>query len=72
MNALVVFRTRYGTKASIKVEPLALDHIEAYTPNPINMNCTIHHEDDEDTINEHTTPLIEVPNYLLDEWANAF
>ena len=35
------FRTRYGTKASIKIKPLALHHIEPYTPNLINMNCTI-------------------------------
>ena len=66
------FRTRYGTKASIKAEPLALDHIETYTPSPINMNCTIRDEDEEDAIHEHTTPLAEVPEYLIDEWASTF
>lgn len=66
------FRTRYGTKASIKVEPLALNHIENYTPSPINMNCTIHEEDEECITNEHANFLTEVCNHLLDDWANVF
>ncbi len=35
------FTTRYGTKASLREAPLALNHIENYTPNPINKNYTI-------------------------------
>ena len=66
------FRTRYGTEASIKVEPLALHHIEPYTPNLINMNCTILEIDENDTANEPTTSLVEITNFLLDEWANAY
>ena len=50
---------RYRTKT--------LDHIETYSPSPINMNFTIHDEDEENTIHEHTTPLVEALDYLLDE-----
>ena len=32
------FRTRYGTKASIRVGPLSLHNIEPYTPNIINIS----------------------------------
>ena len=66
------FRTRYGTKASIRVEPLALHHIEPYTPNLINMNCTILEMDENDIMNEPTTSLVEILDFLLDEWANAY
>ena len=61
------FRTRYGTKASIKAEPLVLHHIEPYTPNLINMNCTILEIDENDTANEPATSLDETPDFLLDE-----
>ena len=67
----MLFRT-YGTKASIKVDPLALHHIEPYTPNLINMNYTILDIDENDIANEPTTSLTEIPNFLLDEWANAY
>lgn len=70
--SFMFFRTRYGTKASIKAKPLALNHIETYNPSPININCTIHEEDEECTTHEHATLLIEGHDYLLDEWANAF
>lgn len=66
------FRTRYGTKASIIAEPLSLHHIEPYTPNLINMNCTILEIDENDTKNEPATSLTEIPNFLLDEWANTY
>ena len=66
------FRTRYGTKASIRAEPLALHHIESYTPNLINMNYTILAIDENDTANEPTTSLAKMPDFLLDEWANAY
>ena len=32
-----LFRTRYGGRASLRVEPLALNHIDTNTPSPINM-----------------------------------
>ena len=66
------FRTRYGTKYSIRVEPLALNYIKPYTPNLINMNCTILEMDENDIVNEPATPLAQIPDFLLDEWANAY
>ena len=66
------FRTRYGAKASIREEPLALHHTEPYTPNLINMNCTILEMDENDIVNEPTTSLAQIPDFLLDEWANAY
>ena len=66
------FRTRYGTKFSIRVETLALNHIETHTPSPININCTIHEGDEECITYQHDTILIEVLYYLLDEWDNTF
>ena len=66
------FRSRYGTKASIKEKPLALHHIEPYTPNLINMNCTILERDENDIVDESATSLEKIPDFLLDEWANAY
>ena len=66
------FRTRYGAKASIRAEPLALHHTEPYTPNLINMNCTILEMDENDIVNEPTTSRAKIPDFLLDEWANAY
>lgn len=40
----MLFRIRYGMKVTIRVEPIANDHIEPYTPSPINMNSTLHEE----------------------------
>lgn len=66
------FRTRYATKASIRAKPLAIDHMETYTPSPINMNCSIHKIDDKGLTHEPATSLTEVSGYLLDEWATTF
>ena len=66
------FRTRYGTKVSVKVEQLALHHIDPYTPNLINMNCTILEINENDKTNECATSLSDTPNFLLDEWANSY
>lgn len=51
---------------------MVLNHIETYTPSPLNMNCTIHEEDEECTTHEHATLLTKVPDYLSDEWTNYF
>lgn len=66
------FRTRYGIKALITTEPLALHHIEPYIPNLINMNCTILEMDENDIINEPATSLAEILDFILDEWAIAY
>ena len=68
----MLFRTRYGAKSSIREEPLALHHIEPYTPNLINMNHTILEIHENDIENEPTTSLVEIPNFLLDEKDNAY
>ena len=49
-----------------------LHHIEAYTPSPINMNCNIYVEEIGDALNEPTTSLVEIADFLLDEWDNAY
>ena len=66
------FRIRYGSKASIRVEPLTLNHINTYTPSLVNMNCTIHEIDYDSMTHEPTTSLAKVLDYLLDEWATKF
>ena len=66
------FRTTYGTKISIKAKNLALDHIETYTPSPINVDYIAHKEDEGYVAHEHTTPLEDVHDYLLDESATTF
>ena len=66
------FRTRYGIKASIRVEPLALHHTKPYDPISINMNCTIYEEEERDIVNEQATSIEKIPNFLLDEWANTY
>jgi ribonuclease HI len=66
------FRTRYGTKASIREEPLSLHRIELYTPSLIKMNYTILEIDENDKENEPTTSLVEILDFLLDAWANSY
>ena len=66
------FRKIYGTKASIREEPLVLNHIETYILSPNNVNFTTNEEDKGYIAHEHTTPLAEVLDNVLDEWANAF
>lgn len=68
----MLFRTKDGTKFTIKVEPIAKDHIEPYTPSPINMNCTLHNDKTIVSVREITTQLEQFLDCLLDEWANAF
>ena len=55
-RSYMFFRKRYFTKTSIRVEPLALNHLETYTPSPINMSCRTHKEDEGYTSHEYTTP----------------
>ena len=58
--AYMFFRTRYGTKASIRAEQSALHHIEPYTPNLINMNYIILEIDENAIENEPITSLVEI------------
>ena len=61
------FRTSYGTKASIRLELLALHHTDPYTPSPINMNCIIYEEEEGGIVDEPASFLTKIPDFLLDE-----
>lgn len=70
----MLFRTRYGTKVTIKSEKLAKDHIEPYNPSPINVvptvvdtNCVIFSDSELAAAQELQAEAI--PDVLLHEWA---
>ena len=46
----MLFRSRYGTKITIKSEKLAKDHIEPYVPAAINANLMSFDSDEPDVI----------------------
>ena len=62
----MLFRTRYGTKVTIQSEPIAKNHIEPYSPSPINANLMINELEDNGV--ESQTPIEGIPDILLDEW----
>ncbi|KAH9301894.1 hypothetical protein KI387_013477 [Taxus chinensis] len=64
----MLFRTKYSTKATIRSEPIANNHIEPYLPSAINANCIIIDEEDQLVDKEPNTLLEGIPNLLLDEW----
>lgn len=55
----MLFRTRYGTKVTIKSEPVAKNHIEPYNLSVVNattvVNCALFDQEDITTANETTT-----------------
>ena len=65
----MLFRTRYGTKVTIKSELLAKIHIEPYVPSAINANLLAFDEEECHIAVENRTQLDNVPDILLDEWA---
>ena len=64
----MLFRTRYGTKVTIKFEFLARNHIEPYIPSSVNANFLAFDEEEHDIPVEARTQLKYVPDMLLDEW----
>lgn len=68
----MLFRTRYGTKATIKTYPIANSHIEPYILSPINMNCTLHDEQEDGLVRQLANLVEEVPDCLFDDWDNDF
>lgn len=66
----MLFMRKSGTKVVIKLEPLAKDHIEPYTPSVINVNCTIVYYEYHPVIQELNTHIEGVPSFLLDEWGD--
>lgn len=65
----MLFHTRYGTKVTIKSEPLASHHIEPYVSNTINVNYLIFDGIDFQTISEASKKMESIPDILLDERA---
>ena len=67
----MLFRTRYGTKVTIKSELLAENHIEPYAPSVVNANLLAFNEEECHTTTENRTQLDNIPDILLDEWASS-
>ncbi|KAH9293698.1 hypothetical protein KI387_041099, partial [Taxus chinensis] len=60
--------TRYGTKATIRSEPIANFHIDPHTPSPINTNCLTFHQEDYLGTDEANTKVGNILDLSLDEW----
>ena len=67
----MLFRTRYGTKVTIKSELLAKNHIEPYVPSAVNANLLAFDEEECHTATKNRTQLDNVPDVLLDEWTSS-
>ena len=63
----MLFRTRYGTKVTIKSELLAKNHIEPYVPSAVNANMLAFDEEEYHIAAKNRTQLDNVPDILLDE-----
>ena len=63
----MLFRTRYGTKVTIKSKLLAKDHIEPYVPSALNENLVSFDKEDYDSDFEDKNRVDDIPNILLDE-----
>ncbi|KAH9294238.1 hypothetical protein KI387_040557, partial [Taxus chinensis] len=66
----MLFRTRYGTKVTIRSEPIANFHIEPHTPSQINANCSAFDQEDYPGTDEADTKVGSIPDLTLDEWAS--
>lgn len=66
----MLFQNRYGTKATIRSEPIVKFHIEPYTPSPINANYSTFDQEDYPGTDEADTKVGSIPNFTLDEWAS--
>ncbi|KAH9306060.1 hypothetical protein KI387_010464, partial [Taxus chinensis] len=65
----MLFRTRYGTKVTIRSEPIANFHIEPHTPRQINANCSAFDQEDYPNTDEADTKVGSILDLTLDEWA---
>ncbi|KAH9315793.1 hypothetical protein KI387_024420, partial [Taxus chinensis] len=61
---------RYGTKVTIRSEPIAKFHIEPHTPSQINANCLAFDQEDYQSTDEADTKVGSIPDLTLDEWAS--
>ncbi|KAH9316111.1 hypothetical protein KI387_024738, partial [Taxus chinensis] len=64
----MLFRTRYGAKATIRSEPIVDYHIESYVPSPINANCLAFDQEDLLNTSEVDTKVGCIPDLTLNEW----
>ncbi|KAH9298601.1 hypothetical protein KI387_030283, partial [Taxus chinensis] len=62
--------TRYGTKATIRSQPVANFHIEPHTRSPINANYSAFDQEDDPSTNEANTKFGSIPDLSIDEWAS--
>ena len=67
----MLFRTRYGTKVTIKSKLLARNHIKPYVPSIVNANLLAFDEEEHDIAVETRTQLDSIADILLDEWASS-
>ncbi|KAH9318143.1 hypothetical protein KI387_019912, partial [Taxus chinensis] len=58
----------YGTKATIRSEPIANFHIEPHTPSPINANYSTFDQEDYPGTDKANTKVRSIPDLTLDEW----
>ncbi|KAH9298001.1 hypothetical protein KI387_029683, partial [Taxus chinensis] len=66
----LLFQTRYGTKATIRFEPIANFHFEPHTPSQINANYLAFDQEDYPSTDEADTKVGSIPDLTLDEWAS--
>ncbi|KAH9311632.1 hypothetical protein KI387_026667, partial [Taxus chinensis] len=66
----MLFRTRYGTKVTIRSEPIANFHIEPHTSSQINANYSAFDQEDYLNTDEADTKFGSIPDLTLDEWAS--
>lgn len=63
------FRTRYGTKVTIKSEAISNDYIEPYVPPTMNANLFILDQEDYSMAKELVTQVDGFLDLILGEWA---
>lgn len=70
----LLFRTRYGTKVTVRVDSISRNHVEPYTLSPIstNQNCIIYGQEEDSVGLDRTTCIKGTPDVCLDEWVNHF
>ncbi|KAH9298525.1 hypothetical protein KI387_030207, partial [Taxus chinensis] len=65
----MLFRKRYGAKATIRCETIENFHIEPHTPSPINASCSVFDQEDYPSTHEADTKVGIILDLNLDEWA---
>lgn len=63
------FKTKHGTKVTIKSEAIENDHIEPYVPPAINDNLSILDKEEYPMAKKFDTQVDGILDMILDEWA---